>query len=119
MDKTDPLAHQPLAQPTDINTITVAGMTPPESRLVGKVTSIGANSDGRVFFNHLTINITGEMELKPELVRPRAATPRIRLSRHAELLAGRDEWDCDRHVEFPCGRDNAIDGGSQPMSPEG
>src|SRR5271166_6303894 len=62
--------------PDDINTITVSGTITAESRLVGKVTYVPANSDGRVFFQQLTINNTGEYgQLNPALVRPRAATP--------------------------------------------
>jgi len=62
--------------PDDINTITVSGTITAESRLVGKVTYVPANSDGRVFFEQLTINATGEYpQLNPALVRPRASTP--------------------------------------------
>ena len=62
--------------PDDINTITVSGTITAESRLVGKVTSVPANSDGRVFFQQLTIDNTGEYgQLNPALVRPRASTP--------------------------------------------
>ncbi len=62
--------------PDDINTITVSGTITAESRLVGKVTYVPANSDGRVFFQQLTINNTGEYgQLNPALVRPRASTP--------------------------------------------
>ena len=46
--------------PDDINTITVSGTITAESRLVGKVTYVPANSDGRVFFQQLTIDNTGE-----------------------------------------------------------
>jgi hypothetical protein len=45
--------------PTDINTITVSGTITAKSRLVGKVTFVPTNSDGRVFFQQLTINNTG------------------------------------------------------------
>ena len=62
--------------PDDISTITVSGTITAESRLVGKVTFVPANSDGRVFFQQLTINNTGEYgQLNPALVRPRASTP--------------------------------------------
>ena len=62
--------------PDDINTITVSGTITAESRLVGKVTYVPANSDGRVFFQQLTINNTGEYgQLNPALVHPRASTP--------------------------------------------
>ena len=62
--------------PDDINTITVSGTITSESRLVGKVTFVPANSDGRVFFQQLTINTTGEYgQLDPALVHPRASTP--------------------------------------------
>ena len=62
--------------PDDINTITVSGTITAESRLVGKVTFVPANSDGRVFFQQLTINNTGEYgQLNPALVHPRASTP--------------------------------------------
>src|SRR5208282_5903991 len=62
--------------PDDINTITVSGTITSESRLVGKVTYVPANSDGRVFFQQLTIDNTGEYgQLNPALVRPRASTP--------------------------------------------
>ena len=45
--------------PDDINTITVSGTVTSQSRLVGKVTFVPPNSDGRVFFQQLTINNTG------------------------------------------------------------
>src|SRR5271157_3790064 len=62
--------------PDDISTITVSGTITAESRLVGKVTFVPANSDGRVFFQQLTINNTGEYgQLNPALVHPRASTP--------------------------------------------
>src|SRR5271157_787765 len=62
--------------PDDINTITVSGTITAESRLVGKVTYVPASSDGRVFFQQLTINNTGEYgQLNPADVRPRASTP--------------------------------------------
>ena len=62
--------------PDDINTITVSGTITAESRLVGKVTFVPTNSDGRVFFQQLTIDNTGEYgQLNPALVRPRASTP--------------------------------------------
>jgi len=62
--------------PDDINTITVSGTITAESRLVGKVTYVPASSDGRVFFQQLTIDNTGEYgQLNPALVRPRASTP--------------------------------------------
>ncbi|MGB0067668.1 MAG: hypothetical protein WBQ11_06440, partial [Isosphaeraceae bacterium] len=62
--------------PDDINTITVSGTITAQSRLVGKVTFVPANSDGRVFFQQLTINNTGEYgQLNPALVHPRASTP--------------------------------------------
>src|SRR5208283_2501675 len=63
-------------KPDDINTITVSGTITAESRLVGKVTYVPANSDGRVFFQQLTIDATGEYgQLNPALVHPRASTP--------------------------------------------
>src|SRR5208282_2982354 len=63
-------------KPDDINTITVSGTITSESRLVGKVTYVPANSDGRVFFQQLTIDNTGEYgQLNPALVHPRASTP--------------------------------------------
>src|SRR5208282_1706742 len=62
--------------PDDINTITVSGTITAESRLVGKVTYVPANSDGRVFFQQLTIDNTGEYgQLNPVLVHPKASTP--------------------------------------------
>ena len=62
--------------PDDINTITVSGTVTAESRLVGKVTYVPADSDGRVFFQQLTINNTGAYgQLNPALVHPRASTP--------------------------------------------
>jgi len=62
--------------PDDINTITVSGTITAESRLVGKVTYVPASSDGRVFFQQLTINPTGEYgQLNPALVHPKASTP--------------------------------------------
>src|SRR5271157_2932861 len=62
--------------PDDINTITVSGTITAESRLVGKVTYVPANSDGRVFFQQLTINNTGEYgQLNPALVHPKASIP--------------------------------------------
>ena len=62
--------------PDDINTITVSGTITAESRLVGKVTYVPPNSNGRVFFQQLTINPTGEYgQLNPDLVHPRASTP--------------------------------------------
>ncbi len=42
-----------LTSATDIKTITIGGTVPTQSRLVGKVTKVGTNSDGRVFFNNL------------------------------------------------------------------
>ena len=60
----------------DINTITVSGTITAESRLVGKVTFVPKGSDGRVFFQQLTIDNTGEYgQLNPAFVRPRASTP--------------------------------------------
>jgi len=62
--------------PDDINTITVSGTITAESRLVGKVTYVPANSDGRVFFQQLTIDNTGEYgQLNTALVHPKASTP--------------------------------------------
>jgi len=62
--------------PHDINTIAVSGTITSESRLVGKVTYVPANSDGRVFFQQLTINPTGAYpQLNPALVHPKASTP--------------------------------------------
>src|SRR5208283_4685600 len=71
-------AFTPASQytPDDINTITVSGTITAESRLVGKVTYVPTDSDGRVFFEQLTINNTGEYgQLNPALVRPRASLP--------------------------------------------
>ncbi len=42
-----------LTSATDIKTITIGGTVPTQSRLVGTVTKVGTNSDGRVFFNNL------------------------------------------------------------------
>ena len=62
--------------PDDISTITVSGTITSESRLVGKVNYVPANSDGRVFFQQLTINNTGEYgQLNPALVHPKASIP--------------------------------------------
>jgi hypothetical protein len=62
--------------PDDINTITVSGTVTSQSRLVGKVTFVPTGSDGRVFFQHLTIDATGAYgHLDPNLVRPRITTP--------------------------------------------
>src|SRR5208282_5041424 len=62
--------------PDDINTITVSGTITAQSRLVGKVTYVPAASDGRVFFQQLTINNTGAYgELNTALVHPKAALP--------------------------------------------
>src|SRR5208337_1757460 len=62
--------------PDDISTITVSGTITAQSRLVGKVTYVPANSDGRVFFQQLTINNTGAYgQLNPALVHPKASTP--------------------------------------------
>ena len=109
--------------PDDINTITVSGTITAESRLVGKVTFVPANSDGRVFFQQLTINNTGEYgQLEPGPGAPQGldSPERHRGRGHAELLAGRDERDCaDRQVEFPCGRDNAIQSGGRDQCSRG
>ena len=60
----------------DINTITVSGTITSESRLVGKVTYVPAGSDGRVFFQQLTIDNTAEYgALNTALVHPKALTP--------------------------------------------
>jgi hypothetical protein len=62
--------------PDEINTITVSGTTTSKSRLVGKVTFVPTGSDGRVFFQQLTINSTGAYgHIDPNLVRPRITTP--------------------------------------------
>jgi hypothetical protein len=62
--------------PDDINTITVSGTVTTQSRLVGKVTFVPTGSDGRVFFQQLTIANTGAYgHLDPNLVRPRITTP--------------------------------------------
>ncbi len=62
--------------PDDINTITVSGTVTSESRLVGKVTYVPANSDGRVFFQQLNINNTGAYsELNTAEVVPKAVLP--------------------------------------------
>jgi hypothetical protein len=59
--------------PDDINTITVSGTATSESRLVGKVTYVPAGSDGRVFFQQLTINNTGAYAFfNTSLVEPKA-----------------------------------------------
>ena len=47
-----------------------------QSRLVGKVTFVPTGSDGRVFFQQLTINNTGAYgHVDPNLVRPRITAP--------------------------------------------
>jgi hypothetical protein len=62
--------------PDDINTITVSGTFTDQSRLVGKVTFVPTNSDGRVFFQQLTIANTGAYgHLDPSLVLPRISLP--------------------------------------------
>jgi hypothetical protein len=62
--------------PMDISTITVSGTVTTQSRLVGKVTFVPTGSDGRVFFQQLTIDNTGAYgHLDPNLVRPRITTP--------------------------------------------
>jgi hypothetical protein len=62
--------------PDDINTITVSGTVTSQSRLVGKVTFVPTGSDGRVFFQQLTIDNTGAYgRVDPNLVRPRITTP--------------------------------------------
>ena len=71
-------AFSPATQftPDDINTITVSGTVTAESRLVGKVTFVPTGSDGRVFFQQLTINNTGAYgHVDPNLVRPRITAP--------------------------------------------
>ena len=92
--------------PDDINTITVSGTITAESRLVGKVTFVPANSDGRVFFQQLTINNTGEYgQLNPALVRPRASTPQngiAAVDMPNFWLGETSGTNADRHVEFPC-----------------
>ncbi len=61
--------------PMDINTITVSGSVTSQSRLVGKVTFVPTGSDGRVFFQQLTIANTGSYPfLDPNLVLPRVQT---------------------------------------------
>ncbi|MGC8639915.1 MAG: hypothetical protein ACP5XB_08585 [Isosphaeraceae bacterium] len=58
--------------PDNINTIIVSGTTTSQSRLVGKVTYVPPGSDGRVFFQQLTIENTAAYgHLDPNLVRPR------------------------------------------------
>jgi hypothetical protein len=60
----------------DINTIAVSGTFTSQSRLVGKVTFVPTGSDGRVFFQQLTINNTGAYgHVDPALVRPRITVP--------------------------------------------
>ena len=92
--------------PDDINTITVSGTVTAESRLVGKVTYVPANSDGRVFFQQLTINNTGEYgQLNPALVHPRASTPQngiAAVDMPNFWLGETSGTNADRHVEFPC-----------------
>ena len=109
--------------PDDINTITVSGTITAESRLVGKVTYVPASSDGRVFFQQLTINNTGEYgQLNPALVHPRASTPQngIAAVDMPNFWLGDDERDyADRHVEFPCVRDNAIQSGGRDQCSRG
>lgn len=62
--------------PDSINTITVSGTTTSQSRLVGKVTYVPPGSDGRVFFQQLTIaNTAAYGHLDPNLVRPRLSGP--------------------------------------------
>jgi hypothetical protein len=62
--------------PDDINTITVSGTVTSVSRLVGKVTFVPPGSDGRVFFQQLTINNTGAFgHIDTTLVRPRLTGP--------------------------------------------
>src|SRR5271166_474325 len=71
-------AFSPATQftPDDINTITVSGTVTSESRLVGKVTYVPSGSDGRVFFQQLTIDNTGAYgELNTALVHPKATLP--------------------------------------------
>src|SRR5208282_3701355 len=46
----------PVGKEDDINTITVSGTVTSESRLVGKVTFVPKGSDGKVFFQQLTID---------------------------------------------------------------
>jgi len=66
--------------PDDINTITVSGTVTSQSRLVGKVTFVPTGSDGRVFFQQLTIDNTGAYaHIDPNQVqtslRPRVTVP--------------------------------------------
>jgi len=66
----------PAANGNDISTITVSGTVTSESRLVGKVTFVPKGSDGKVFFQQLTIDNTGAYgQLNPALVHPKASTP--------------------------------------------
>ena len=92
--------------PDDISTITVSGTITAESRLVGKVTYVPANSDGRVFFQQLTIDNTGEYgQLNPALVHPRASTPQngiAAVDMPNFWLGETSGTAADRQVEFPC-----------------
>src|SRR5271166_5775830 len=77
VDKTGK-AFTPATQftPDDLNTITVSGTVTSQSRLVGKVTYVPASSDGRVFFQQLTINNTGAYAFfNTSLVHPKAIAP--------------------------------------------
>src|SRR5271157_5336144 len=67
----------PVGEEQDINTIIVSGTVTSESRLVGKLVKEGTGSGaGKVFFQQLTIDNTGEYgQLNPLLVRPRASVP--------------------------------------------
>ena len=67
--------------PDDINTITVSGTVTSKSRLVGKVTYVPPGSDGRVFFQQLTIANTGAYgHLDPSLVLPKITNPQNGIS---------------------------------------
>ena len=71
-------AFSPATQftPDEINTITVSGTVTSQSRLVGKVTFVPAGSDGRVFFQQLTIDNTGAYgHVDPNVVHPRITAP--------------------------------------------
>lgn len=62
--------------PNEISTITVSGTVTAKSRLVGKVNYVPQGSDGRVFFQQLTINPTGAYsQLDPNIVHPRQQAP--------------------------------------------
>src|SRR5271166_1022544 len=97
--------------PDDINTITVSGTITAESRLVGKVTFVPANSDGRVFFQQLTINNTGEYgQLNPALVHPRASTPQNGIA----AVDMPDFWLGETSGTAPTAKSNFHESGTAP-----